>query len=324
MAVLAYREALNQALREEMLRDERVFLMGEDIGMYEGAYRVTAGLLAEFGPRRVVDTPIAENGFVGAAIGAAMMGLRPIVEIMTINFMVLAMDQFINTAAKMRYMFGGQVKLPLVVRTPGGAGLQLGAQHSQSLEAWFANVPGILVVAPVTPADAKGMLKTAVRQENPVLFVEHLALYTTKGEVPDGDYTVPFGKADVKREGQDVTIVGVSRQVLTALGAADILARDGIEAEVVDLRSLRPLDAATIIASVQKTSRLVVVEEGWRPFGVGAEIAALVQEQAFDYLDAPIQRVASKDVPMPYNRALEQLALPHEADVVAAVRRVVG
>lgn len=324
MAVMTYAEALRQALREEMQRDELVFIMGEDIGAYEGAYRVTAGLLAEFGEKRVRDTPIAENAMVGLAAGAAMLGLRPIVEIMTVNFMLLAIDQLVNHAAKLRYMFGGQVKTPLVIRTPSGAGLQLGAQHSQTFDSWFAYVPGLKVVAPATPADAKGMLKAAIRQNDPLVFVENLNLYTTRGEVPEGEYLTPLDRAAVKRPGADVTLVSYSRMLLPALEAARHLAEEGINAEVVDLRALRPLDIETVLGSVRKTGRLVTVEEGWPHYGVGAEVAAEVFEQAFDYLDAPVRRVASASVPMPYARNLEQAALPHMEDIVAAVRETLG
>ena len=321
MPVMTYREALNKCLREEMARDENVFLMGEDIGTFDGAYKVTQGLLNEFGPKRVRDTPIAEEIIAGCAIGAAMVGLRPVIEFMTINFILVAIDQIVNNAAKIRYMFGGEASVPMVIRTPGGAGGQLSAQHSQCLEAWFANVPGLHVVAPSTPTDARAMLKTAIRGSDPVLFVENLHLYNTRGEVPDAEELVPFGKARIAREGSDITLVSHSRMVLMALQAAEVLAKEGIEAEVVDLRSLRPLDRKTIIKSVSKTSRAVVVEEDWPMYGVGAEIAATIQEGAFDYLDAPVLRVGLADVPMPYSKVLEKAAIPDVERVVAAAHR---
>jgi pyruvate dehydrogenase E1 component beta subunit len=322
MAVLRYREALNQALREELTRDERVFLMGEDIGVFNGAYKVTAGLLEEFGEARVRDTPISENTIVGMGVGAAMTGTRPVVELMTVNFSLLAMDQIVNHAAHIRYMFGGQATVPLVVRMPQGAGHQLGPTHSHSFEALFLHVPGLLVAVPSTPADAKGLLKSAIRDDNPVIFIEHEYLYGQRGDVPDadgGDHLVPFGKAAVRREGEDVTIVGISRMALTAQRAADALAEQhDVSAEVIDPRTLRPLDLDTILASVRKTNRCVIVEEGWPHGGVGANLAALIQEQAFDDLDAPIGRVTGADVPMPYSKPLEQIAFPHEPQVVAA------
>jgi len=321
---MTYREALRAALFEEMHRDENVFVMGEDIGVFEGAYKVTAGLLAEFGPQRVRDTPIAEDGFVGVGIGASMVGLRPVVEMMTMNFAVLAMNQIVNHAAKIRYMFGGQAKVPIVIRGPGGGGFQLAAQHSQSLEVWFAYVPGLKVVAPATAADAKGLMKAAIRDDNPVIFFENLGLYNTRGEVPEGEHLVPIGQADVKRHGKDVTLVSYSRSTIWALDAARQLAGEGIEAEVVDLRSLRPLDMATVANSVRKTNRAVIVEEGWPVYGIGAEAAASLQEQAFDYLDAPIMRVGGAEVPMPYSKVLEQAAIPGPSDIIEAVRRVLG
>jgi pyruvate dehydrogenase E1 component beta subunit len=319
--VMTYREALNRCLREEMTRDERVFLMGEDIGTFDGAYKVTQGLLAEFGQKRVRDAPIAEEVIAGTAIGAAMLGLRPVIEFMTINFILVAIDQIVNNAAKARYMFGGELSVPMVIRTPAGAGGQLSAQHSQSLEGWFANVPGLHVVAPAFPADARGMLKTAIRGNDPVLFVEHLHLYNTRGEVPEADELVPFGKANVVREGRDLTLVGHSRMTLMALQAAEKLAADGIEAEVVDVRSLRPLDRDTIVHSVQKTSRAVIVEEDWPTYGVGAELAATIQEGAFDYLDAPVLRIGLAEVPMPYSKVLEQAAIPNVERIVATAKR---
>ena len=320
MAVMRYREALNQALREELARDERVFLMGEDIGVFNGAYKVTAGLLEEFGEARVRDTPISENTIVGAGVGAAMTGTRPVVELMTINFSLLAMDQIVNHAAHIRYMFGGQVAVPLVVRMPQGAGHQLGPTHSHSFEALYLHVPGLLVAVPSTPADAKGLLKSAIRDDNPVIFIEHEYLYGQRGDVPDdGDHLIPFGKAAVRREGDDVTIVGISRMALTAQRAADQLAEQhDVSAEVIDPRTLRPLDLDTILASVRKTNRCVIVEEGWPHGGVGANLAALIGEQAFDDLDAPVGRVTGADVPMPYSKPLEQIAFPHEQQVVDA------
>jgi pyruvate dehydrogenase E1 component beta subunit len=317
---LSYREALRQALREEMLRDESIFILGQDVAGFGGAYKVTEGLFDEFGPRRVRDAPIAEEGIVGAGIGAAMVGLRPVVEIMTINFVLVAIDQIVNNAAKIEYMFGGQDCVPLVIRTPQGAGHQLAAQHSQNFDVYFAYVPGLHVVTPATPADAKGMLKTALRGSNPVLFIENLALYNTVGPVPEGEYLVPFGKARVAREGRDVTIIAHSRMVLTALDAANTLAKEGIEAEVVDLRSLRPLDVETPVSSVRKTTRAIVIGEDWRSFGIGAEIAALIQEHAFDFLDAPVVRIATAEVPMPYSKPLETAALPNAQAVVEAAR----
>jgi pyruvate dehydrogenase E1 component beta subunit len=319
--VLRYREALNEALREEMRRDERVMLMGEDIGVFNGAFKVTQGLLAEFGEKRVRDTPISENTIVGMAVGSAMIGLRPVVELMTINFSLLALDQIVNHAAHVRYMFGGQVSVPLVVRMPQGAGHQLGPTHSHCFEALFLHVPGLLVAAPSTPADAKGLLKAAIRDDNPVIFIEHEYLYGQRGEVPDDeDLVLDFGRAAVRREGADVTIVGVSRMAATAERAAAVLADEHeIEAEVIDPRTLRPLDLDTILASVRKTNRCVIVEEGWPHGGVGANFAALVQEQAFDHLDAPVGRVTGADVPMPYARNLEQIAFPHEPQIVDAV-----
>ena len=312
MAVMTYRQALHDTLREELLRDENVYLMGEEIGVFEGSYKITAGLLAEFGPKRVVDTPISEEGFVGAAIGAAMLGLRPIVEIMTINFSILALDQLVNHGAKIYGMFGGQTPVPMVLRTPGGGGQQLAATHSQNLEVWYAHVPGFKVVAPASPADARGMLRSAVRDDDPVIFVENLALYNAKGEVPDGDYTTEFGRAAVTKEGGDLTIVAYSRMAKIALDLANRLEdEEGISAEVVDLRSLRPLDRETVVASVRKTNRAVVMEEDWLSYGVGAEVAATIQEGAFDYLDAPVRRVAAAEVPLPYAKPLELAALPN-------------
>jgi len=321
MATMRYREALNQAMREEMREDESVFLMGEDVGVFQGAFKVTEGLLDEFGEKRVRDTPISENTIVGMGVGAAMAGLRPIVEIMTVNFALLAMDQIINSAAHIHYMFGGQAKVPMVVRMPQGAGHQLGPTHSHCLEALFLHVPGLLVAVPSTPADAKGLLKAAIRDDNPVIFIEHEYLYGQRGEVPEGgDHIVDFGKAVVRREGSDVTIVGISRMASTAEKAAKVLAEEhDVDAEVIDPRTLRPLDLDTILASVRKTNRCVIVEEGWPHGGVGANLAALVQEQAFDDLDAPVGRVTGADVPMPYAKNLEQIAFPHEPQVVETV-----
>jgi len=322
MAVLTYRDALNQALREEMSRDDRVFLMGEEVAEYDGAYKVSRGLLKEFGPLRVVDTPIAELSFAGIGVGAAMVGLRPIIEFMTWNFALLAIDQVVNSAAKMRYMSGGQVACPIVFRGPGGSALQLGAQHSQAFESWYAHIPGLKVLAPATPADAKGLLKSAIRDDNPVVFIEGEMLYNTKGEVPESEYVTPIGKAEIKREGGDVTVVCHSKTVATALKAAEQLAEQGIAAEVVDLRTIRPLDTETLLNSVGRTHRCVVVEEGWAFAGVGAQVVDEIQRQAFDELDAPILRVTQADVPMPYNKALERAAKADPAKVVDAVKRV--
>ena len=319
MAVMRYREALNQAMREEMRADESVFLMGEDVGVFQGAFKVSEGMLEEFGEKRVRDTPISENTIVGMGVGAAMAGLRPIVEIMTVNFALLAMDQIINSAAHIHYMFGGQAKVPLVVRFPQGGGHQLGPTHSHTMEAIFLHVPGLLVAVPSTPADAKGLLKAAIRDDNPVIYIEHESLYGMRGEVPDNGEPMRFGEAAIRREGNDVTIVGISRMAITAERAAEELAsQEDIEAEVIDPRTLRPLDLDTILDSVRKTNRCVVVEEGWPHGGVGANIAALVQEQAFDDLDAPVQRVTGADVPMPYSKALGAGGDPHEEHVVKA------
>jgi pyruvate dehydrogenase E1 component beta subunit len=319
MPEMRYREALNQALREEMQADESVFVMGEDVGVFQGAFKVTKGLLEEFGEKRVRDTPISENTIVGMGVGAAMAGLRPVVEIMTVNFSLLAMDQIVNHAASVRYMFGGQVSCPLVIRMPGGAGHQLGPTHSHSFEAWFLHVPGLLVAVPSTAADAKGLLKAAIRDDNPVIFIEHETLYGQKGEVPENGGPARFGEAAIRREGEDVTVVGISRMAVTALKAAEKLASEHeVDAEVIDPRTLRPLDLDTIVDSVKKTNRAVIVEEGWPHGGVGANLAALIQEQAFDYLDAPVMRVTGADVPMPYSKPLEQAAFPHEEHVVQA------
>jgi pyruvate dehydrogenase E1 component beta subunit len=323
MARITVREAISQALREEMRRDERVFIMGEEIGVWGGTYAVTRGFLEEFGEKRVRDTPIAEGVIVGAAAGAAMAGLRPVAELMTINFAFLAMDQIVNHVAKLHYMFNGQITCPIVIRTVGGGGRQLGATHSQTPDVVFAHFPGLKVVAPSTPADAKGLLKSAIRDEDPVFFIEHATLYQVRGEVPDDeDFLVPIGVSDVKREGDDVTIVSYSKMLQTSLQAADQLAQQGIQAEVIDLRTLRPLDTRSIVASVSKTNRLVVVEEGWRAYGIGAEIASRVTELAFDHLDAPVRRVAQAEVPLPYNQRLEQMALPQVENIVDAVKDV--
>ncbi|HYY23101.1 MAG TPA: alpha-ketoacid dehydrogenase subunit beta [Thermoleophilaceae bacterium] len=320
MPALRYREALNQALREEMEADERVFVMGEDIGVFQGAFKVTQGLLEEFGEERVRDTPISENTIVGMGVGAAMAGLRPVVEIMTVNFSLLAMDQIVNSAAHIRYMFGGQVTVPLVIRMPQGGGHQLGPTHSHCFEAFYLHVPGLLVAVPSTPADAKGLLKAGIRDDNPVIFIEHETLYGQRGEVAENGGPLRFGEAAIRREGDDVTVVGISRMAVIAQKAADVLAEEHeIEVEVIDPRTLRPLDLDTIVDSVKKTNRAVIVEEGWPHGGVGANLASLIQEKAFDWLDAPVQRVTGADVPMPYSKPLEQAAFPHEEHVVQAV-----
>src|SRR5213083_3603768 len=323
MAVITMREALNQALREEMLRDENVFLMGEEVAAYQGAYKVTKGLLEEFGPKRVIDSPITELGFAGLGVGAAMVGLRPVIEFMTFNFSILATDQIINSAAKMLYMSGGQFKIPIVFRGPGGSAFQVSSQHSQALESWYAYFPGLKVVMPATPADAKGLLKSAIRDDDPVIFLEQERMYGSKGEVPDDeDFTIPLGVADVKREGKDATIVARSLMVPVALKAAEELEKQGISCEVVDPRTIRPLDINTIIESVKKTNRAVVCEESHPFCGVAAEICTQINERAFDYLDAPVKRVSGVDVPMPYAKNLEQLALPDFEKVIQAVREV--
>jgi pyruvate dehydrogenase E1 component beta subunit len=322
MTVITYRQALRDTLQAELTRDENVFLIGEEIGIFEGSYKITAGLLAEFGPDRVRDTPIAEEGFVGAAIGAAMLGMRPVVEIMTINFSLLAIDQIVNHAAKLHGMFGGQVSVPMVIRTPGGGGQQLAATHSQNLEVWYAHIPGLKVVAPSTPADAKALLTAAIRDDDPVIFLENLALYSTKGEVPDGEQIAEIGKAEVVKTGTDLTVVTYSRATVTALEVARQLEDEGISVEVVNLRSLRPLDRETICASVRKTSRAVVFEDDWLTYGIGAEVSATIGEGAFDYLDAPVRRVAAAEVPLPYAKPLERAALPDAADLTKVIHEV--
>lgn len=322
MPEITCREALNQAMQEEMERDSNIFLLGEDVGQYGGSFKVSKGLLARFGDKRVVDTPIAEAGIVGLAVGAAMAGLRPIAELMTINFAIVALDQIMNHAAVIRYMFGGQFSVPLVIRTPGGAGHQLGAQHSHTLESLFMHCPGLRVIVPSVPADAKGLLKSALRSDDPVLFVEHEGLYGVKGEVPDGDHTLPLGVADIKRPGSDVSLITLSRMVYVCLEAAELLAKEGISAEVVDLRALNPLDMTTVLESVRRTHRAVTVEESWLTGGWGGEVAAQIMEQGFDSLDGPVLRVGGADVPMPYARNLEQTAIPKAATVVARVKQL--
>jgi pyruvate dehydrogenase E1 component beta subunit len=319
---MTMREAISQALWEEMERDPNVFILGEEVGVWGGTYAVTKGFFDHFGAERVRDTPISEAAIIGATIGSAMTGLRPVAELMTINFAFSAMEHIVNEAAKLHYMFGGQFVLPLVIRTVSGGGRQLGATHSQTPDVIFAHFPGLVVVAPGTPADAKGMLKSAIRSNDPIMFIEHATLYQTRGEVPEGDYLVPLGKSTVQRPGRDVTIVTYSKMLEISLKAADQLAKEGVEAEIIDLRSLRPLDMEPVIESFKRTNRAVVVEEGWPSFGIGAEVSARIYEQAFDYVDAPIKRVAQKEVPLPYNRNLEQMALPQVADVIAAVKEV--
>jgi pyruvate/2-oxoglutarate/acetoin dehydrogenase E1 component len=320
VGVMRMRQALRDAMAEEMRRDESVYVMGEDVGVFQGAFKVTEGLLDEFGEKRVRDTPISENTIVGMGVGSAMAGLRPIVELMTVNFSLLALDQVVNHAAAIPYMFNGQVRVPMVIRMPGGGGHQLGPTHSHSFEALYLQIPGILVACPSTPADAKGLLKAAIRDDNPVVFIEHETLYGARGEVPDdGDGVLPFGEAAIRRQGTDVTIIGILKMAQEAEKAAKLLASEhGVEAEVIDPRTLRPLDLDTILDSVRKTNRAVIVEEGWPHGGVGANIATLITEQAFDHLDAPVQRVTGADVPMPYSKRLEQAAIPHEEHVVKA------
>ncbi|HVB77656.1 MAG TPA: alpha-ketoacid dehydrogenase subunit beta [Candidatus Nitrosotalea sp.] len=324
MSEKLFRVALREAIDEEMERDGRVFLIGEDIGHFGGAYRVTEGLLDKYGDMRVVDAPISEEAIVGSAIGAAMAGLHPVVELMTVNFSLVAYDQIVQNAAKIRYMFGGQVSVPMVIRMPGGAGHQLSSQHSHSFEALYGMIPGLIVVAPTTPADAKGMLKAAIRSDNPVMFLESMSLYNSRGEVPDSDYLTPLGKSVVRRAGDDVTLVGVSRQAVNATLAAQQLEQESIDAEVIDLRSIRPIDWETLQKSVKKTGHLIVIEEGWTTYGVGAEIAAGLSERCFDYLDAPALRVGGAEVPMPYNQDLERASIPSVDQIVAAARRSLG
>jgi pyruvate dehydrogenase E1 component beta subunit len=323
MATKTYREAIREALHEELRRDERVIVMGEEVGVWGGTYAVTRSLYDEFGGRRIIDTPIAEAAIVGAAVGAAMGGLRPVAELMTINFSLVAMDQIVNNAAKIHYMFGGQVRVPLVIRTPAGWG-QLAATHSQTFEAWFAHIPGLIVAMPGTPYDAKGLLKAAIRSENPVMFIEHARLYGVKGEVPDGEYTLPLGVSDVKRAGRDVTIVTYSRMLHVALGAADALSKDGIECEVIDLRTLRPLDMGPAYESVERTHRALVLGEDWTTCGMGAEIAARIGHDRFDWLDAPVERLGQIEVPVPYARNLEALMFPDQQRVADKVRELLA
>jgi pyruvate dehydrogenase E1 component beta subunit len=322
MPVITYRDALNQALFEEMRRDDRVFLMGEEVGVYQGAYKVSKGLLQEFGEMRVVDTPITELGFAGVGVGAAMVGLRPIIEFMTWNFALLALDQVVNSAAKMLYMSGGQYNIPMVFRGPNGAALQLSAQHSQAWESWLSHSPGLKVVAPGTPYDAKGLLKSAIRDDNPVIVLEGEMLYNTKGEVPEEEYTIPIGKAELKREGDHCTIVTFGKMVLVAMQVADQLAKEGIRVEVVDLLSLRPMDTEAIAESIRKTNRAVVLEEGWEVAGMGAQIVDVIQRECFDFLDAPVLRVHQADVPMPYAKNLEKAAKPDAPKTIAAIKKV--
>lgn len=324
MTVTTYRQALNDALRSELTRDENVLLIGEEIGLFEGSYKITAGLLTEFGPRRVLDTPIAEEGFVGAAVGAAMLGMRPVVEIMTLNFSLIAIDQIVNHAAKIHGMFGGQSAVPLVIRMPGGGGQQLAATHSQNLEVWYAHIPGLKVVAPSTPADAKALLVASIRDNDPVIFLENLALYNTRGEVPDGDNVAEIGKAAISKAGSDLTVITYSRATTVALEVARQLEEEGISLEVVDLRSLRPLDRETVCASVRKTSRAVVLEDDCLSYGIGAEISATLMEGAFDYLDAPVRRVAAAEIPLPYAKPLESAALPTAKDLIRVVRELLA
>ena len=324
MAEISYRDAMTTALREALREDDRMYIMGEDIGLYGGSYAVTKGFVEEFGRERVIDTPISESAMVGAGTGSAMGGMHPVVEIMTINFTLLAMDQIVNHAAKLRYMSAGQYTVPMIIRTVTGGGAQLGATHSQSLEGWFASVPGLKVVIPATPYDALGLFRSVREEQDPVIFVEHILLYSTKGQVPDEHYLVPIGKADVKRPGDDFTIVSYSRMVQVALDAAEELAGRGINAEVIDLRSLRPLDIETVLESVKRTGHALVVEEAWRTGGFGAEVASQIQEYAFDHLDGPVGRVAGAEVPTPYSQPLEMLAIPSRESVIEAVEAALG
>ncbi|MGI6558294.1 MAG: alpha-ketoacid dehydrogenase subunit beta [Limnochordia bacterium] len=324
MREITYAQALNEALREEMERDPHVFVLGEDVGRHGGVFTVTKGLIDQFGSERVRNTPISECAIVGAALGAAVVGCRPVAEIMYVDFMTIAMEMIVNQAAKIRYMFGGKAKVPMVVRTQGGGGRGNAAQHSQSLEAWFAHVPGLKVVMPATPYDAKGLLKSAIRDDNPVIFLENKNLYFRKGPVPEGEYTIPLGVADIKRPGRDVTLIATSRMVGEALAAAEVLAESGIDVEVIDPRTVAPLDMGTIVGSVKKTNRAVIVHEACRTCGIGAEIGMRIMEEAFDYLDAPVKRVAAVDVPVPYNRILEDAALPNVEDIISGVREVLA
>ncbi|GAA1756068.1 MULTISPECIES: alpha-ketoacid dehydrogenase subunit beta [Streptomonospora] len=325
MSVITYRQALRDTLRAEMLRDENVLLLGEEIGLFEGSYKITEGLLTEFGENRVRDTPISEEGFVGASVGAAMLGLRPVVELMTINFSLIAVDQIINHAAKVYGMFGGQTSVPMVIRTPGGGGQQLGATHSQNIELFYSFIPGLKVLAPSSPADAAAMLRAAVRDDDPVMLLENLGLYNSKGEVPDGDESVAeIGRAAVTREGADITLIGYSRMAAVGLQVAERLAEQDISVEVVDLRSLRPLDRQTVVDSVRKTGCAVIAEDDWLTYGIGAEIAASIQEGAFDYLDAPVRRVAMAEVPLPYAKPLETAALPSAESITTAVKETLS
>jgi len=322
MAVLTYRDALTQALREELQRDDSVFLMGEEVAQYNGAYKVSKGLLDEFGPMRIVDTPITELGFAGVGVGAAMVGLRPIVEFMTWNFALLALDEVVNAAAKMLYMSGGQYKMPMVFRGPNGAALQLSAQHSQAWESWLAHIPGLKVCTPGTPADAKGLLKSAIRDDNPVVFLEGEMLYNTKGEVPDGEHIVPLGLAELKRTGDHCSVITHGKMALVAMRVADDLAKEGINIDVVDLRTVRPIDVEAISRSVQKTNRAVVLEEGWEICGMGSQVVDFIQRECFDDLDAPVLRVHQEDVPMPYAKNLERAAKPDAGKTIAAIKKV--
>ena len=322
MAKITMREAISQALMEEMDRDPSVFILGEEVGVWGGTYAVTKGFYDKYGPKRVKDTPIAENAIVGGAIGAAMVGQRPIAELMTINFAFSAMDYIVNQAPKLHYMFGGQFKVPMVIRAVGGGGRQLGATHSQTPDVIFAHFPGLKVVSPGTPEDAKGLLKSAIRSDDPIFFIENATMYQIRGEVPEGEYTIPIGVSKVQRPGTDVTIVTYAKGLELSMKAADQLAKEGIQAEIVDLRTLRPLDMDPVLKSFKKTNRAVIGEEGWKSYGIGAEISSRIYEEAFDYIDAPILRVAQKEVPLPYNRTLEQSALPQVPDIVAAVKEV--
>jgi len=322
MRELTYREAVREALREELQRDNDVFLLGEDIGVFGGSYKVTLGLVKEFGTERVLDTPLSEVGIVGAAIGAALVGMRPVAEIMYIDFSTLASDMMINIAAKARFMSGGKLTVPMVMRTQGGGGVSAGPQHSQSLETMFAHIPGLIVVQPSTPYDAKGLLKSSIRNDNPVVFIEHKGLYSTKGNVPEDDYVIPLGKADIKRSGNDVTIVALQRSVVYAQEAAKKLAEDGIDVEIIDPMTIKPLDKETIIKSVQKTGRLLIVYEAAKTYGFGAEIAAIVADEALFYLDAPIKRVAALDVPIPFGKHLEDFVLPNASDIVTVCKQL--